>query len=378
MNLTERVTYSLSDNTVDSTVMAYDANGRMISSINYRNNAVATSNKWVYNEANKRIDHYAFMGVSDSLTHIIYKGVKNFDETNDFYSLFSFWGEIGGFGNIGGLGDVVAGENLSWDCDTVLVNMYDNTTSSWDVMVRMYLKYQNGKLASLKMVMEDFDISDFIGEGGEYGGMDITPTVNYTFIYSGDKLINANATLTVSISSIPVYIIPNMIVVTNQYNGNDLLVETKTEINITNPGTDDGMYIGLKQRYEYNHGNSVAVMIQEESNDGTSWELTGKTYYTYTGVGIKSINKEATVSLSQNIPNPANDNTLITYSIPANGKATFSIYSINGQLLSSQSVEAKTGENTLEVNTNNLSSGIYFYTMEFNGQRVVRKMNVNR
>jgi hypothetical protein len=82
--------------------------------------------------------------------------------------------------------------------------------------------------------------------------------------------------------------------------------------------------------------------------------------------------------MNQNIPNPANHRTLITYSIPAAGQATFSVYSISGQLLLSQSVAANSGENTLELNTDKLAAGIYFYALEFNKQRIVKKMNISR
>jgi hypothetical protein len=340
--------------------------------------------------------------------------------------------------------------------------------------------------------MKDFDVSAF----GAPQGIVVDVTIDAIYTYNGDKLMNINGTMTLSNLPLPIPIppIPDAFVVTNQYDANDLLIETKTEINISIPMMGTAIYMGTKQIYAYNSENNISLLTQEESDDGTEWEMLDKTYYfynadnvedielisieepsewidnvgelvnievylenknhlaiyqninitalitnsqgntietiteiipeiylasykTYTftqsytvaddsiyfitvyidsydndasndtihliatkenGVNIKPINNKTTVYLSQNIPNPANDNTLIAYSLPANGKVTFLVYSINGQLLSSQSVEATTGENTLELKTDNLSAGIYFYAMEFNGQRIVKKMSISR
>ena len=92
-------------------------------------------------------------------------------------------------------------------------------------------------------------------------------------------------------------------------------------------------------------------------------------------VSIKDINN-ANISVSQNIPNPAYDIAMVKYSVPTDGKVQFTVYSISGQVLFTQSEEAKTGENSLNIPVSHLASGLYFYSMEFNGQRIVRKMSV--
>jgi hypothetical protein len=80
------------------------------------------------------------------------------------------------------------------------------------------------------------------------------------------------------------------------------------------------------------------------------------------------------ISLEQNIPNPANDRTEISYSIPSDGSVTFNVYSISGQLLYSQTTEATFGAHSIELNTSALAAGMYFYAMEFKGQRLVKRM----
>jgi hypothetical protein len=92
-------------------------------------------------------------------------------------------------------------------------------------------------------------------------------------------------------------------------------------------------------------------------------------------VGIESFDVQQ-ISLGQNIPNPANDNTVIHYSVPTDGRVTFNIYSISGQVLYRQTVETTFGSHSIELNTSNLAAGLYFYSMEFKGQRLVKRMVV--
>jgi hypothetical protein len=82
------------------------------------------------------------------------------------------------------------------------------------------------------------------------------------------------------------------------------------------------------------------------------------------------------ISMSQNTPNPAKGKTRIDYSIPTDGEVTFHIYSISGQLLFAKTVETLFGRHHLELNSSALAPGIYFYSMEFKGQRLVKRMSV--
>ena len=91
-------------------------------------------------------------------------------------------------------------------------------------------------------------------------------------------------------------------------------------------------------------------------------------------VGINNISG-LSISMEQNIPNPANDNTLIKYSVPQDGEVNFKIYSVNGQILYDKAENIQSGDNQIEINTSNFAAGIYFYTMEFEGQRITKRMN---
>jgi hypothetical protein len=93
--------------------------------------------------------------------------------------------------------------------------------------------------------------------------------------------------------------------------------------------------------------------------------------------GINSIEGTNVFTLSQNIPNPANNSTRINYNVSEAGEVVFHVHSISGQLLYSQTIEASYGTNSIELNTSTFAAGIYFYSMKYKGQRLVRQLIIN-
>jgi hypothetical protein len=79
-------------------------------------------------------------------------------------------------------------------------------------------------------------------------------------------------------------------------------------------------------------------------------------------------------ALGQNIPNPAKENTRIEYSIPNDGQVIFTVYTITGQTLHIEKKDAYSGTNSIEFSTANLANGIYYYSMEYKGERLVKRM----
>ena len=74
-------------------------------------------------------------------------------------------------------------------------------------------------------------------------------------------------------------------------------------------------------------------------------------------------------SLFQNYPNPFNPSTTIKYAIPFESNVKISVYNITGQLIKVLvNSEQPTGNHEVSFSTNSngvqLSSGIYFYTIE--------------
>ncbi len=83
-------------------------------------------------------------------------------------------------------------------------------------------------------------------------------------------------------------------------------------------------------------------------------------------------------AMEQNIPNPANTGTTIRYHIPEPGEVVFHVHSISGKLLYTKVLQAEPGKHTINVNTSSFAAGIYIYSMEFNGQRIVKRMSIKR
>ncbi|MCF8297252.1 MAG: T9SS type A sorting domain-containing protein [Saprospiraceae bacterium] len=80
--------------------------------------------------------------------------------------------------------------------------------------------------------------------------------------------------------------------------------------------------------------------------------------------------------LSQNIPNPTNKTTTINYFLPKSGNAVFKVVNIVGEQLYSNEYDSQQGENKIELNISNFESGVYYYSLEFDGVLKVKKMVV--
>jgi hypothetical protein len=79
--------------------------------------------------------------------------------------------------------------------------------------------------------------------------------------------------------------------------------------------------------------------------------------------------------LEQNYPNPFNPATVISYSLPREGFVSLRVYDILGNEVAELVNEQKSA-GTYKVNftAENLSSGVYFYTLEAGGKKLTNKM----
>lgn len=92
---------------------------------------------------------------------------------------------------------------------------------------------------------------------------------------------------------------------------------------------------------------------------------------------IENISAEPSkYKLEQNYPNPFNPATIISFSIPQNGEVKLVVYDLLGNEVE-ELVNQELAAGTYEQNWNasGLSSGIYFYSLSFNGNMSVKKMN---
>ncbi|MBK6876523.1 MAG: T9SS type A sorting domain-containing protein [Ignavibacteria bacterium] len=72
--------------------------------------------------------------------------------------------------------------------------------------------------------------------------------------------------------------------------------------------------------------------------------------------------------LAQNYPNPFNPSTKINFALPKDGNIVMSVFDNSGRLVSKVADGFRTaGYYTVDFSAANLSSGVYFYKLEFNG-----------
>ncbi len=85
----------------------------------------------------------------------------------------------------------------------------------------------------------------------------------------------------------------------------------------------------------------------------------------------------STFQLLQNYPNPFNPSTTIRYRLNKNGKVSLKLYSLNGQELRTLiNTCQNSGDYQVQLNANNLSSGIYLYRLALDNEVQIRKMMV--
>ena len=95
------------------------------------------------------------------------------------------------------------------------------------------------------------------------------------------------------------------------------------------------------------------------------------------GVGITNISSEVEgYDLSQNYPNPFNPSTTITFSIPKSEEVTMRIYNSLGQIVETviDGDNLSAGKYRVDFSGENLTSGIYYYTIASGTFSETRKM----
>ena len=87
------------------------------------------------------------------------------------------------------------------------------------------------------------------------------------------------------------------------------------------------------------------------------------------------VDAPAKYSLDQNYPNPFNPSTLIKYSVAQDGFVSVSIFNLLGEKVATLvNSNMKAGSYEVNFNASQLSSGVYFYSIEAGDFKAVRKM----
>jgi hypothetical protein len=90
-------------------------------------------------------------------------------------------------------------------------------------------------------------------------------------------------------------------------------------------------------------------------------------------------NSEKTVKLNQNVPNPANNLTYISYELKGNNNVNLVITDLTGKkVMEFNQGYQQAGNHYITVNTGSLSNGMYYYTLNADNTRLSRKMIINK
>ncbi|MBP6696479.1 MAG: T9SS type A sorting domain-containing protein [Flavobacteriales bacterium] len=85
----------------------------------------------------------------------------------------------------------------------------------------------------------------------------------------------------------------------------------------------------------------------------------------------------ATATLGQNMPNPAHLSTAISFELERSAKTTLEVRDMSGKLVRTLNLgDRGTGTHRVTLNTADLMSGVYFYTLQAGGDRQSRRMVV--
>ncbi|HVO72795.1 MAG TPA: T9SS type A sorting domain-containing protein [Ignavibacteriaceae bacterium] len=80
-------------------------------------------------------------------------------------------------------------------------------------------------------------------------------------------------------------------------------------------------------------------------------------------------------ALSQNYPNPFNPGTKISFNLPQKDYVSLNVFSVLGERIGELvNSEMAAGQHTLEFNADNLSGGVYFYTLTAGNYSETKKM----
>jgi hypothetical protein len=138
----------------------------------------------------------------------------------------------------------------------------------------------------------------------------------------------------------------------------------------------------------YGGADDMLVMSGGNADTSTVFLLDGtdNTWYYTTSIpkvrlveGACDVNVSEMVdlgfSLSQNIPNPANGTTSITYTLAEAGEVSFEVVDITGKVVSTLNIGQKSvGDYNITFDASSFAPGVYFYTLTVGNAKITKRM----
>ncbi len=127
--------------------------------------------------------------------------------------------------------------------------------------------------------------------------------------------------------------------------------------------------LGWSKKNRYNQGTNNTLILHQLLQDVImEFHLTAGT------VGITELENKG-FFLGQNTPNPFNGSSLVNFQLAKDAKsAVFTVTDVMGRIVSSQNVETTTGTHT--INLSSYAAGVYYYSLNVDGNVTTKKMIV--
>ena len=146
-------------------------------------------------------------------------------------------------------------------------------------------------------------------------------------------------------------------------------IEPNTPVHIT---FDQTIAKSPNRTYE-GTGQLMGIIDVDPTNNQTSI-IEVQNYFD----GVPLVDHTNGMSLDQNYPNPFDANTRIDFYIPSAGNVRFFVMDVMGRLVYQSEEAFSEGNHSISFAKDDLATGVYYYGIEMDGTRLMRKMEYKR
>jgi hypothetical protein len=145
-------------------------------------------------------------------------------------------------------------------------------------------------------------------------------------------------------------------------------------------GTTNG-WVLMQHDIRFSQAGPVIIRFRFGSDNGLEsegWAIDDVCFSQLPPCVLAVPEEPSLAGLSMNsYPNPAGTVTTLEYNLPESGKVDLVLRNAIGQEIQSYSGEEQKGLNVWTLDVSTLANGIYFYELDFGGQKIVQKLVVN-
>ena len=84
------------------------------------------------------------------------------------------------------------------------------------------------------------------------------------------------------------------------------------------------------------------------------------------------------LSLGNNAPNPADDQTMIPFTLNKAESVRLTVINLLGEAVIDELIDGRRGNNNTVLDVSELNNGIYLYSIEAAGKKMTKRMVINR